>query len=121
MQVAVAIACGAPVNSPKAASKSFTRGPWVSVVPFSTSATAARSSSPIIGLPKGIISIVATGERLEEVFHRSRRAAGSCALDGEAHGQCPEDLLGRDCGRISGEDRIDERRDQVAFLDTRVS
>jgi hypothetical protein len=56
MQVAVATACGAPVNSAKAASKAFTHGPCVSVVPASTSATAARSSSPIIGLPNGMLA-----------------------------------------------------------------
>jgi hypothetical protein len=54
MQVAVAIAYGAPVNSAKALSNSLTLGPCVSVVPARTSATAARSSSPISGRPKGI-------------------------------------------------------------------
>ncbi len=54
MQVAVAIACGAPVNSANACSNSFTRGPWVSVEPSSTSSAARRSSLPSSGAPKGM-------------------------------------------------------------------
>ena len=50
----VATACGALVNSAKAASKCRTCGPWVSVGPDRTSITASRSSSPIIGRPNGM-------------------------------------------------------------------
>ena len=91
MHDAVAMAWGAPVKSANAASNSFTRGPWVRVVPASTSATADRSSSPIIGFPKGIIG----APRLAEGLHVDRGSGRRRAVDREAGGHHVEDLARR--------------------------
>src|SRR4051794_32162977 len=111
MHVAVATACSAPVKRAKPASNSFTRGPCVSVVPASTSATAARSSSPIMGLPKGIMGPVT----LAKALHRDGASLGARALDGEADGQRGEHVVGGHPPGGPVQDLVQERRDEVAL------
>src|SRR5215470_8182042 len=115
-------ACGAPVNAAKSASNWIDRGPWTRMGPDSTSRTAPRSSSPIIGIPKGMF-LIAGGRPLWRESWSSLVATDFDGLadaggffDGKRDRHGVEHVGGADVGLAAVEDCGDERRHHVALV-----
>src|SRR5882762_155956 len=96
------------------------RGPCTRIGPFSTSITAARSASPIVGRPKCISRIAFVPLSLLRVCDFDDGALSRRLVDGEADRHRGEDVLLTDFRLAAAEDRVDEGRDEIALLGSRI-